>query len=237
MSSKPDVVLIDLGNTKIKSAEVFEGKIGNEQKCMSINELDLFYPKETPFCICNTGGKKVDFPAREIFFINYQTKLPITLNFKTPKTLGSDRIAGAVGCMDLFPNQNCLLIDMGTCVTMDFVSKEGVFEGGIISPGLKMRMRAMAESTATLPDISGEWNRVEESLLGKSTKECLLSGSYFGILHEINSVISKFEQEFTTINVILSGGDAKYFESKVKAHIFVGSKIVLNGMYRIWKNR
>ena len=98
-------------------------------------------------------------------------------------------------------------------------------------------MQSMAVSTANLPDISEEWEKIGQNFLGKSTKECLNSGSYLGIINEINGFKSKLEAEFTSLNVILSGGDAHHFESNIKAHIFAGSKIVLTGLYRIWKNQ
>ena len=93
----------------------------------------------------------------------------------------------------------------------------------------------MAHYTAKLPDISEGFEQIKGSLLGKSTKECLYSGSFWGILNEVRGVIETFQKKFTTLNVILTGGDAHYFESNLKAHIFAGSKIVQRGLYRIWK--
>ena len=237
MSHEIEVVLVDVGNTSIKAAEVINGSIVNERRWKKLLEIDEYYADEIAFCVCNTGKKEVIFRKRRALMVNRKAPLGISLNYKTPETLGADRIAAAVGCYDLFPGKNTLLVDLGTCMTMDFISKDGVFEGGAISPGLKMRMRSMAFSTANLPDISGEWEHFERNPLGKSTKECLQSGSYYGIIHEINGFKSRLEAEFTSLNVILSGGDAHHFESKVKAHIFAGSKIVLTGLYRIWKNK
>jgi len=237
MGREIDVILIDIGNTGIKSAEVIRQNIQSERRWSSFGNLKEHYHPDVPFCICNTGKKVLDLDNRPIHIVSHKSKLPLSFNYKTLEALGPDRIAAAVGCFELFPNLNSLLIDLGTCVTIDFISKKGVFEGGIISPGLRMRMRSMADSTANLPDISNDWAEVGRRSIGKTTRECMLNGSYFGIVREINEIIAEFEQEFTSINVILSGGDAHHFESNIKAHIFAGSKIVLKGLYRIWKNQ
>jgi len=237
MSQDIEVVLVDAGNTSIKSAEVVSENIVHERRWKSIPELDKHYANEIPFCICSTNKQELSLEKRKVQLVNNNAPIGLGLDYKTPETLGADRIAAAVGCYDLFPNQNSLLIDFGTCMTMDFISDTGIFRGGVISPGLKMRMRAMAKFTANLPDISKEWEALDETLLGKSTKECLQNGSYFGIIHEINGFRSRLESEFAPLNVVLSGGDAYHFASKIKAHIYTDSKIVLNGLYRIWKNQ
>lgn len=236
MTEKIEVILVDIGNTNIKSAEVADGVIGDTNTWSSMEELHTFYPAEVPFMICHTGKFSYsNKSSRQVKILEFGTPVPISLDYHTPETLGPDRIAAAVGAYELFPNVNSLIIDLGTCMTIDFISAEGVFGGGIISPGLKMRMKAMSSFTSNLPDISDEWMNIENNVIGKSTKECLLSGSYQGLLHEINGVIREFEKNFTTINVILSGGDAHFFESNLKARIFAGSKIVQTGLYRIWK--
>lgn len=236
MSEKIEVILLDIGNSKIKSAEVINGEIGPTQQWDELGDLILKYDSSIPIMYCST--RQIDdvvFGDRDITGLTHLSKMPIELDYTTPETLGTDRIAAAVGALHLFPEQNTLLIDLGTCLTMDFVDSKGVFKGGVIAPGLKMRMKAMASYTDKLPDISNEWQSMIPELIGKSTKECLLSGSYTSILHEIRGIISEFEKDFTSINVILSGGDAEFFESKLKAHIFAGSKIVQRGLYRIWK--
>ena len=175
------------------------------------------------------------FQNYDVKVLSHQTPLPITLDYNTPETLGSDRIAAAVGANEFFPEKNNLVIDLGTCMTIDLIDSSGVFRGGIISPGIVMRMRSMAHYTGQLPDISAEWHTFDSSEIGKTTKECIFSGSFWGIVHEINSVLRTLEKDFTSLNMIITGGDAHFFESRLKAHIFAGSKIVQKGLYRIWK--
>ena len=234
MEGKIEVILVDIGNTLIKTAEATKGHLGKINTWKSLEELYQAYSPEIPFMTCST--RSVSSVRSNWTVLDFKTPLPIKLDYETPETLGSDRIAAAVGAYDLFPNTNSLVVDMGTCMTMDLISEDGIFNGGVISPGLGMRMKAMSEFTANLPDISQDWEMLEDKYIGKSTKECMLAGAYGGMIHEIEGLLHRLNEDFTSINVILSGGDAHHFESKLKAHIFAGSKIVLMGLYRIWKD-
>ncbi len=234
MSENIEVVLIDIGNTRIKTAEVTNGKIGELQYWDKIEQIAVAYNSDQHFMVCSTRAEPLQL--KNVHYLDHASPLPIELDYHTPKTLGPDRIAAAVGALELFPTTTTLIIDIGTCMTMDLITKEGIFKGGVISPGLKMRMKSMAQFTGRLPDISEKWSQLSYNLLGKSTDECLLSGSYGGMVSEIKQAYQQLSEDFTSINVILTGGDADHFESIVKAHIFAGSKIVLTGLYRIWKS-
>jgi type III pantothenate kinase len=237
MDEKIEVILLDIGNTRSKSEEVKNGNFQNYKTWENLEELNSYYSIEVPFIVSSVRNfdKKI-FSERAIIILDHNTKMPINLKYKTPETLGSDRIAAAVGAWSLFPNQHCLVIDIGTCITVDFIDAKSNFHGGIIAPGFMMRMKSMADYTNQLPDISQNWENIDLKLLGKSTKECLLSGSFYGIVNELNGIIDEITKDFTSINVILTGGDAHYFESRLKAPIFAGSKIVQIGLYWIWKN-
>ena len=236
MSEKIEVILLDVGNSSVKSSLVINNEIVSPQTFSSLSEVDKQYP-EIPFVVSSVRKLPEEMKnRRNTIFLSHKTDLPIELDYETPETLGADRIAAAVGAFDLFPERNNLIIDLGTCVTIDLVDSEGVYRGGVIAPGLKMRMKAMSAYTDQLPDISSEWYNIKERIMGKTTKECMLNGSYQSIIHEINGVLKTLEKNFTSLNMILSGGDADFFESKLKAHIFAGSKIVQRGLYRIWKH-
>lgn len=237
MGEKIEVILLDIGNTRIKSIEVINGVFQDQKTWKNIETFNKYYPSDIPIMISAVGKfDRTLFNQTQVIILDYKSRLPILLDYKTPETLGSDRIAAAVGAFALYPDRDNLIIDIGTCITIDFLDKEAKFQGGIISPGLKMRMKAMSNYTSRLPDISNTWESIEKNYTGKSTKECLVSGSYYGIIHELNGTINAFTKDFTSINVILTGGDAHFFESKLKATIFAGSKIVEIGLYEIWKN-
>ncbi len=234
MNGNIEVILVDIGNTQLKYAEVIDGSIGAVKTHEQLSKLMTAYSSTTPFMACSTRPGVL--PSPNLNLLDYKTSVPIKVAYETPETLGMDRLAAAVGAHELFPNRDTLIIDMGTCITMDLVTKDATFLGGIITPGLKMRMKSMNAFTANLPDISERWQDINLKALGSTTEECLLAGSLGGVLNEIQGAIDKLSQDFTSINVILTGGDAQYFESNLKAHIFAGSKIVLTGLYRIWKD-
>ena len=237
MKDKPEVILVDVGNSAIKTTEVVNQTFQQMRTWKEDLSVVLEAYRDYPLVISSVREKGLELDSDRVLFLTHETNLPIQLEYETPETLGADRIAAAAGAHYLFPSEHNLIVDLGTCMTIDLITKEGVFKGGVISPGLKMRMKAMAEYTDQLPDISAEWESISSEVIGKTTIQCLYSGSFCCILHEINCVLKTLEKDFTSLNMIITGGDAHYFESSLKAHIFAGSKIVQEGLYRIWKHQ
>jgi type III pantothenate kinase len=156
--------------------------------------------------------------------------LPVKNGYATPQTLGVDRIAAACGANALFPENNCLVIDAGTCVTYEFVDATGVYRGGAISPGLKMRFQALSVLTARLPLVEPVHT---PELTGASTASCIQSGVVIGLMEEMNGVIRRYEEKFDKLRVILCGGDTPFFENQLKASIFASPELVLSGLNSI----
>ena len=88
-----------------------------------------------------------------IYFDN-DVRLPITIKYKTPHTLGKDRIAAVVGAYYLQPNRNILIIDAGTCITYELLEASGSYLGGNISPGMTTRFKALNDYTKKLPLVN-----------------------------------------------------------------------------------
>jgi type III pantothenate kinase len=162
--------------------------------------------------------------------LNYRLPLPVKNLYKTPETLGVDRLAAVCGAQQLFEAENCLVIDAGTCITFDFLDRHGVYHGGAISPGLQMRFQALHTLTARLPLISP----VQRSpLIGNSTETCIQSGVINGLIAELDGIIHQYESKFNDLQVLLCGGDALFFENKLKASIFASPELVLVGLNSI----
>lgn len=156
--------------------------------------------------------------------------VPIQSQYETPKTLGNDRLAVAVAATVLYPKEHVLIVDAGTCITYDFVTKESVYMGGSILPGINMRFKALHELTAKLPLIEQE---ILGTFIGTSTKTSIQTGIMQGVLHELSGFKSQYEQQFGNIRIIVTGGDASYFESQLKSEIFAQPNLVLIGLNKI----
>lgn len=232
-------LVIDWGNTRLKTGW-FAGSIVVETgSYASPDELaaDLESRSVEHVLVSSTSR-----PAEEIrvgfeglrtdfWVLDSQTPVPIQKAYDTPNTLGADRIAASVGAMTLFPRQDCLVLDLGTCLTADLIDGDAVFHGGLISPGLHMRFRAMHEQTARLPlvEVSADW----PGLTAKNTRSAMQSGVMNGLAFELNGIIDFYRQERPGIVVILCGGDAPAFESRLKQPIFAVPELVLTGLNRI----
>lgn len=163
------------------------------------------------------------------YLLTHDLPLPIINAYATPETLGMDRLAAICGARTLFPNENCLVVDSGTCITYDFIDATSTYLGGSIAPGLFMRLRAMHEFTAKLPLVKAE----EVTQIGNSTVTCMQSGALNGMRAEIDGTIERYQQHYPELRVILCGGDTHFFENNLKGAIFAVQNLVLRGLNSI----
>ncbi len=146
-----------------------------------------------------------------------QVKSAVDNRYKTPGTLGLDRLAGVIAAKALFPGDSSLVIDAGSCITYDAIDQNGVYRGGNISPGLNMRFKAMHTFTGRLPLIGlADFEGFE----GDDTATSMLSGVVNGALSEIKGFIETYNSHYPDLNIILCGGDANFFDTRLKSSIF-----------------
>ncbi len=229
-------LVIDSGNTRIKAALFNNADMVLKESFGNVAELSTFMksvefthvlvsavrhsPSEILHLAHNSGKKLI---------LNHQLTLPVKINYTTPHTLGMDRIASVCGAFEIFPNQNCLVIDAGTCINMEFIDNSGTYQGGSIAPGITMRFKAMHTFTQSLPLLTAS---AHAPLTGNSTEACMQSGVLNGALAEVNGIIEQYQQ-YENLRVILCGGDYSLFENKLKHAIFVAPDLVLTGLNRI----
>ena len=163
--------------------------------------------------------------------LDHSTSIPLENRYRTPDTLGYDRIAAAVGAYTIYPGKTVLVIDAGTAITYDMVTSEGEFVGGNISPGLEIRFKSLNKYTNRLPYLQRPKER--PPLVGSSTGEAIQSGIVNGLLFEVDGFIDAISQKYPKLQVVLTGGDAKYFVGKLKSSIFVDLNLNLIGLNRI----
>ena len=233
-------LIIDIGNTSTKIAVFEKGEIKETTRCsnQSLKELTFLcsrYPIQkgilSSVITINEEIRQqlsqLPFPILEF---TYQTPIPIRNLYKTPQTLGVDRLAAVVAAYSQSPHNPALVIDAGTCITYDFLDEHGQYLGGNISPGMEMRFKALHSFTDKLPfvDVSGETPHY-----GYSTETAIRAGVIRGIEHEISGYIQQLQKNYPSLLVFLTGGNEFSFDTNLKSGIFADGFLVLKGLNRI----
>lgn len=165
-----------------------------------------------------------------LMMLDSRTPVPLRNRYQTPETLGVDRLASAVAAQHLFPRCPVLVITLGTCITYDFVNSRKEYLGGAISPGMMMRFRALHTFTGRLPLIE-EPESVPPT--GLTTAASIQRGVILGMIHEINGMAAAYQQKYKGLKILLSGGDAPYFEKRLNFSTFARPNLVLSGLNQI----
>ena len=216
-------LVVDIGNNFFKlgifenSNLVFSFFDKNDKIDVEIEKIIRSYSKITSALISNVSSIKINDILNKLNIKIYELDstfiFPFKLNYKTPESLGNDRLALAAAATILFPNSNNLVIDAGTCITIDFIDNNNRFMGGSISPGVKMRYDSLNHYTANLPLLKNENNF---NYPGDSTNASIHAGIIGGVSNEINGFIKQINSRNDKVNVILTGGDAKILSKTLK---------------------
>jgi type III pantothenate kinase len=231
------LLAVDSGNSLTKIGLFDEGKLIKIIQISAIDniaqDLGTLNFDELIISTVNISRKSFQktFSGNPIFFPDHNSILPFRLQYKTPETLGSDRLAAVAGAIKHHTDTNILVIQTGTCITYDLIDTDNVYQGGGISPGLEMRFKALEKFTGNLPLISFKEN---PGLIGRSTEEAIQSGVINGIIAEIQGIIDRYNENFEDLKVVITGGFANFFESKLKGSIFAIPNLVLWGLYSIY---
>lgn len=220
-------LVIDIGNTYSKIAlfnnrELEEIRVSETADPGAI--ADLFGKYEIGSAIVSTVGPEIErleaFLKERCRYLRFHTGLQtgIVSHYKTPATLGADRYAAVIGASVLFPGSDCLVIDSGTCVTCDFVDRNRNYYGGSISPGIRMRFKAMNTFTERLPLV--EFDETFDGEYGQDTKSAMMAGVVNGIIYEVSGVIGQYYKKWPGLRVLLCGGDVNFFDRQLKNSIF-----------------
>ncbi len=236
------ILTIDIGNTNIKAA-VFKQVNLIEKFVFQKNDLKNNFKnilKKYSNCtnaVLSSVGKldENDFlwlkKELNLFEISHASAFPFKNSYKTPKTLGIDRMVLAAGAVLLYPNQNTLIIDAGTCVTYDFITSDNEYLGGAISPGLRLRYESLHNFTAKLPLLE---KKSPESYIGNSTEEAIHSGVVNGLCHEIEGFVSEYSVKNEQFTIILTGGDANFLANRLKSTIFADENFLLKSLQQLY---
>ncbi len=239
-----NLLCIDWGNTLVKAGvadatgnfiaqESFRADEAQERLLALIQSQK---PRASILCSVVNHDEQIEAMLSEhTHFVKLgpRTPLPIMNAYFSSDTLGMDRLAAVAGAHAEHPDKNNLVVAMGTCITYNFILKNGAFRGGAISPGYQMRLDAMHHFTDGLPEVPREGATL---LLGYDTATCMRSGVVFGIAAEIDGMVADFMNEYGEFHAVLTGGDAPFFARHIKSGIFADPQIILKGLYQILKH-
>jgi type III pantothenate kinase len=232
---------IDIGNSRNKFVVFNNDKIIDiiTKETLSISDIKdvLFAYPNIKYAILSTV-KKIDLTiisylkSNTSYFIDLDenSKIPIENLYQTKSTLGKDRLAAVIGANNIFPDTSVLVIDVGTAITFDFINKNKQYLGGTISLGLEMRFKALNYYTNKLPLLT---KNEEYNLIADNTTSAIISGVQNGIIFEIDSYIDNIKNIYDDLKIILTGGDAIFFDKKLKNTIFVNLNLNNIGLNKI----
>ena len=236
-------LIIDIGNNSAKyfifagNSIVLHGRrpndsLGFAQEYISQYAIDKVIVSSV-VAISDGDMEFLDSLGPKVVWFTSSTPTPIKLEYRTPQTLGTDRIAALAGAHSQAPGRDILVIDAGSAITIDFADASGTFKGGNISPGVKMRLNALHSFTSRLPLVDKEG---EIPALGYNTETAIRSGVIRGICHEIEGYINGIRAKHPDVFVFLTGGDEKILINNIKSRIFADRFLTAKGLNMILEN-
>jgi len=238
-------LVIDIGNTNVKLAVFHERALISHWR---LENLSLAQLEEIAtaceihyFTISSVNADVeplVNFLKERCRYIPFstQTDAGIISRYTTPETLGPDRWAKVIAAKCLYAGQSCLLIDAGTCITYDVLTADRVYQGGSISPGIRMRFEALHHYTRKLPLV--EWDKATGIPEGTDTSKAIRRGVLRGAACEVEGIIAAESKKNKGLRVLFTGGDADFLTEPLKNSIFASQitydpYLVLKGLNEV----
>ena len=229
-------LLIDIGNTSAKLAVMDDGILHYERRHESWSDTFSRLMSQYPISdvrLSTVAGEdaelnealaQLNVPVR---WLSAAVPCPVKPIANVPLGLGADRWAADIGAIVQDPDHTLLVIDAGTCLTYDDIAREGAYLGGAISPGVQLRLNAMHEHTALLPQIEAEQEAV---LLGYDTRTHMLSAAVNGTRFEIEGYIRQLLGMYPDLHVFITGGNTFQFSEDITCPITHDPYLVFKGL-------
>jgi len=242
-------LIIDIGNSRVKVA-VFQDDVLQSVTPFSHAEFPKALPNwvkqenigpQIQYMGCASVGKKElmaafsdlakALPQAQWLAIDHQTPLPVDNAYRTPQTLGMDRICACVGGRSRTKEGRLLVIDAGTAITYDYLDAENRYQGGGIAPGIRLRFRSLNDYTASLPLVE---TKGDAPLIGYNTETSIRSGVVNGMVAEVAGVVESYRNlSPEPLTVYLTGGDGVFLGNRLKNINFVDSDLLLYGIHTV----
>lgn len=247
------MIAVDIGNTTIGIAVMAKGKIKKiyrlethlAEKVLSSKLITLFkrIGQTKDVVICSVVPKKLRIVGsavakalgRKAIIIGKNIKVPIKNRYQNPRQVGQDRLVGAYAALRCY-GAPAVIIDFGTAITFDVVSKRGEYLGGIIVPGIRLSAESLFNKTALLPKIG---IKRPVSLIGRDTEGSILSGLFYGYGALSTGLINRIARMFKgKVKVIITGGHIPlvkdYIQHKIDA---ADPDLVFKGIDLVFRNK
>ncbi|MDR0510984.1 MAG: type III pantothenate kinase [Rikenellaceae bacterium] len=232
---------VDTGNSSVKAAVFHDGQAvaayrGDGPSAEFFEAILQQWPGIGAAIISSTrndNSEELLAPhIKRLVRLGSETPVPLKNLYRTPATLGYDRLAAAVGAWKTHEGRNIMMVDLGTAITIDMVTARGEYLGGNISPGAATRFRSLNEHTDRLPLLGLPETEVPGST-GRDTAEAVEWGVVGGICFELEGYRRRLEGRYEDLLTVFTGGDAEYFAKRLKYPIFVVHNLVEVGLNTI----
>jgi len=224
--------IIYFASDKILSNNFLEKSIKKIIKNKSINKIALFSSVVPKFQVKLERFLKKFYKVKLKEIKEREIKKIVKINLKNKYQVGSDRIANAAGVYKQY-NSNCIVLDFGTATTFDVITKKGIYNGGVIAPGVKLSLKSLVRSADQIPIFS---IKRQKKIIGKNTIEALRSGFYWGYVGLINNIILKIEKETKKkYKIIFTGGYASLFKTSIIRRFTIDKNITIKGIIEIFR--
>lgn len=237
------MILVEIGNTSVKAVREQSGELQPVFK-VSTNDIDelrqqltLLMDNET--VLLSSVRKDLTSVIFEhverltIHAIQYDQLGKIKLDYETPETLGIDRVLACAGAVYI-TGTDVIVVDAGTACTVDYMTADYSFKGGVILPGLPMLRHSMKTLTPELPEVEPA---LPEHYPGRSTREAIEIGLNGGYIHAISRFVEQYKNRFDDSAILITGGDGRFVQEKLK-DMFTSQyfeNLVFDGMMA-WKD-
>lgn len=238
-------LVLDIGNTSTKMACFEDDTLLSVQTVKSLDAATMSFfcgTKQPEHVYASVVGpmpcwEKVLPPDVTVQTIDATLPLPFENDYKTPLTLGNDRVAAMVGALALYKQTPLLVIDAGSCITLDYLDERNHYLGGAIMPGLQMKLNALHTFTDRLPLID-LCNVEQVPLVGDDTQQCITAGTLTATILALEAFITKYRRlSSKPMTVVLTGGDSQLLQSHIDDKVERDPYLVLHGTNAIFRNR
>ena len=232
-------LLIDIGNTSAKIAVWDDDLVYFERRTESWADTFARLMAAYPIADLRLSTVAADDPELRsalaaltipVISLTASTPCPVKPFAPIPQGYGADRWAADIGAIVQDPDHTLLIIDAGTCITYDLISADGRLLGGVISPGVQLRLNAMHEHTALLPQIEAT---PDAELMGYDTHTHMLSAAVNGTRFEVEGYIRSLWQEHPDLHVFVTGGNPFHFSPDITCPITHDPYLLLRGLASI----